>query len=72
MRLSRKEMILSREKKEAIAVEKRFNKIRIQLRKIAKNAVITYEGGWVCLTYPNGQVYKCRGACPESVFGRAK
>ena len=61
-------MRLSSEEKDA----KRWMRYRSQLLKIAKGAEISHADGWVCLTYSNGQVFRCRGALAYDTFGQGE
>jgi len=58
-----------RQEKSIAAAEKAWIKRTNQLRKLAKGAAISFVDGWACLTYPNGQIFKCRGTGPAEVFG---
>ena len=69
-------MRVTLERRQAIEVEKAAKAERAwvrkkaEIRKLAKGAEISFSDGWVCLTFPNGQVFKCRGAGPYEVFGQ--
>ena len=68
-------MRVTLERRQAIEAEKVAKALRAwerkkaQIRKLAKGAEISHADGWVCLTFPNGQVFKCRGNGPNEVFG---
>jgi hypothetical protein len=60
------------EERNAAKEERAWLKLRSRLLKIAKGAEISHKDGWVCLTFPNGQVYKCRGNLVDDTFGRGE
>jgi hypothetical protein len=72
-----KEMRVTLERRQAIEKEKEakaeraWERRKSRLCKMAKGAEISFSDGWVCLTFLNGQVFKCRGKGPEEVFGYA-
>lgn len=52
--------------------DKQFERIRARFKKLAKGADVSFDDrGFTCLTFPNGQIFKCRGPLPESIFGCA-
>ena len=58
-----------REREVVAKAERRFERMRSRFRKAVKGAVVTFEDGWICFRFPNAQVFKCRGAMPESIYG---
>jgi hypothetical protein len=61
-----------RQKKEAeitAKAERAWERHKSRIRKLAKNAEISFIDGWVHLTFPNGQIFKCRGKAVDEVFG---
>jgi hypothetical protein len=53
-------------------IEREFDRRRARLKKLTLDADVSFDAaGFVCLTYPNGQIFKCRGSLPESIFGHA-
>ncbi len=68
MRLSKEE----REAREAEKIERKFNRTRARFKKLVNGAAMSFDDrGYVCLTFPDGQIFKCRGPLPESIFGAA-
>ena len=63
------EQIREKEKKQADKAERAWERWKSKLRKLANGAEISFSDGWVCLTFPNGQVFKCRSNGPNEVFG---
>ena len=61
----------AREAREAAKAERAWVHKKAEIRKIAKGAEVSFASGWVCLTFPSGQVFKCRGPAPDEVFGIA-
>ena len=69
MRLSQNEWLARIAEKE----ERKFNRTRAHFKKLTKGADISFDGrGYTCFTFPNGQIFKCRGPLPESIYGTVK
>jgi hypothetical protein len=62
----------AKEERDAAKEERAWLKQRARLLKIARGAELSRENDWVCLTFPNGQVYKCRGNLVDDTFGRGE
>lgn len=65
----------SQAEREAQKVEKKeraFNRTRARFKKLTSGAAVSFDDrGYVCLSFSNGQIFKCRGPLPESIYGTA-
>jgi len=45
---------------------------RARFKKLVSGAVMSFDDrGRACFTFPDGQIFKCRGPLPESIYGHA-
>ena len=65
-------MRLTQKEREAVKAERHFNRRRARFKKLVTGADVSFDGrGYTCLIFPNGQIFKCRGPLPASIFGEA-
>lgn len=68
MRLSQTE----KDRREAEKFERKCDRLRVRLKKLTRGAVVSFDSrGYVCLMFPDGQIFKCRGPIPAAIFGHA-
>ena len=72
MRLTQAEREADWEARKAEKQERAASRIRARFKKLVRGAVISFDDrGRVCFTFPDGQIFKCRGSLPESIYGHA-
>jgi len=68
-------MRLTQAERDAREAEKRgraASRVRARFKKLVSGAVMSFDDcGRACFTFPNGQIFKCRGPLPESIYGHA-
>jgi len=68
MRLTQAE----RDAREAEKRERAASRVRARFKKLVSGAVMSFDDcGRACFTFPDGQIFKCRGPLPESIYGHA-
>ena len=68
MRLTQAE----REAREAEKRERAAARARARFKKLVSGAVMSFDDrGRACFTFPDGQIFKCRGPLTESIYGHA-
>ena len=68
MRLTQAE----REAREAEKRERAAARTRARFKKLVSGAVMSFDDrGRACFTFPDGQIFKCRGPLTESIYGHA-
>jgi hypothetical protein len=64
--------IKEREAREAEKQERAAARTRTRFKKLVSGAVMSFDNcGHTCFTFPDGQIFKCRGPLPESIYGHA-
>jgi hypothetical protein len=68
MRLTQAE----RDAREMEKNERAAARARASFKKLVSGAVMSFDDrGRACFTFSNGQIFKCRGPLPESIYGHA-
>lgn len=68
MRLTQAERIVREMEKQ----ERAAARARASFKKLVSGAVMSFDDrGRACFTFSNGQIFKCRGPLPESIYGHA-
>ena len=71
-RRTREEMQVARKEKMRIRDEKYFERRRVRFKKLTERATVSFVDGCTLLAFSNGQILKCRGPLPDSIFKEGK
>lgn len=62
-------MQLTQEEKQ----ERKAARTRARFKKLVRGADFAFDArGYACFTFSDGQIFKCCGPLPESIYGTAK